>query len=44
MDDPLLRFTEQLESSVLEPFSETVNVVPMFTASAAAGRAARSQC
>jgi selenocysteine lyase/cysteine desulfurase len=39
LDDPLLRFTQQLESDNLEAFSETVNVAPMFTATAAAAHA-----
>jgi selenocysteine lyase/cysteine desulfurase len=39
LDDPLLHFTEQLESDTVEAFSETVNVAPMFTATAAAGQA-----
>lgn len=38
-EDPLLRFTEQLESGSVERFSETVNVGPMFTAMAAATQA-----
>ena len=39
LDDPMLRFSEQLESNARESFCETVNVAPMFTATAAAGRA-----
>ena len=39
LDDPLFRFTNQMESEAVQPFSETVNVGPMFTAMAAAGRA-----
>jgi selenocysteine lyase/cysteine desulfurase len=39
LDDPLLRFTQELEAAAVEPFSETVNVGPLFTATAAAGRA-----
>jgi hypothetical protein len=36
LDDPLLRFTEQLEDSRLDGFSETANVEPLFTSQAAA--------
>ena len=39
LDDPLLRFSEQLESNGRESFCETVNVGPLFTATAAASRA-----
>jgi hypothetical protein len=35
LDDPLLSFTGQLERDRLEPFSETVNLAPLFTAAAA---------
>jgi hypothetical protein len=43
LDDPLMRFTEQLESNKLEAFSETVNIAPMFTATAAAADALRTE-
>ena len=39
LDDPLLRFTEQLESGTPDSFSETVNLAPMFTATAAVNQA-----
>jgi hypothetical protein len=42
LDDPLLRFTTELESGKLESFSETVNLATLFTATAAAGRVWRS--
>lgn len=31
IDDPLLRFTEQLESGRLDAYSETVNITPLFS-------------
>ena len=42
LDDPLLRFTGQLQSGATESFSETVNLAPMFTATAAVGQMMRS--
>lgn len=36
LDDPLLRFTEELESKERDTFSETVNISPLFSARAAA--------
>ena len=42
IDDPLLTFTAQIESQSTESFSETVNLVPMFTAAAAVRRMFRS--
>jgi hypothetical protein len=47
LDDPLLALTTELEIDDCEPFSETVNLAPLFTASAAVGRlwhASRSRC
>ena len=38
LDDPLLVFTNQLESEATETYSETVNLSPMFTAAAAVRR------
>jgi hypothetical protein len=38
IDDPLLAFTNQLETQSTETYSETVNLVPMFTAAAAVRR------
>ena len=38
LDDPLLRFLTQLESSRPERYGETVNLVPVFTAAAAVRR------
>jgi len=38
IDDPLLTFTNQLETESTEAYSETVNLVPMFTAAAAVRR------
>jgi hypothetical protein len=38
LDDPLLSFTTQLENDAPEPYSETVNLGPMFTAAAAVRR------
>jgi hypothetical protein len=38
IDDPLLTFTTQLETQSTESYSETVNLVPMFTAAAAVRR------
>jgi hypothetical protein len=38
LDDPLLRFTSELEDGGCEAFSETVNLAPLFTASAAVSR------
>lgn len=42
IDDPLLTFTNQLETHSTETYSETVNLVPMFTAAAAVRRMLRS--
>jgi hypothetical protein len=42
LDDPLFRFTWELENQRCEAFSETVNLAPLFTASAAVGRIWRS--
>lgn len=42
LDDPLLSFATQLEGETLERFSETVNLVPMFTAAAAVRTMLRS--
>jgi hypothetical protein len=42
LDDPLLRFTWELENQRCEAFSETVNLAPLFTAAAAVGRIWRS--
>jgi len=42
IDDPLLSFSRELEMDACEPFSETVSLVPLFTASAAVGRIWRS--
>lgn len=42
LDDPLLTFAAQLEGEMLEWFSETVNLVPMFTAAAAVRAMLRS--
>lgn len=42
LDDALLSFTMQLEGEKLERFSETVNLVPMFTAAAAVRAMIRS--
>jgi hypothetical protein len=42
LDDPLLRFTWELENECCEAFSETVNLAPLFTAAAAVGRIWRS--
>ncbi len=36
LDDPLLRFTAQLERSALDGETETVNLIPLFTAQGAA--------
>jgi hypothetical protein len=38
LDDPLLAFSSQLETGQRESFSETVSLVPMFTAAAAVRR------
>jgi hypothetical protein len=38
IDDPMLTFTNQLETESTEIYSETVNLVPMFTAAAAVRR------
>ncbi len=38
LDDPLLRFTCELENSRCQPFSETVNLAPLFTTAAAVSR------
>lgn len=38
LDDPLLDFTNRLETGDLNSFSETVNLAPMFTAAAAVRR------
>lgn len=35
VDDPLLRFTNELESAGLKPFGETVHIAPLFNANAA---------
>ena len=43
IDDPLLALTRELEIDGCEPFSETVNLAPLFTASAAVGRLWRSE-
>ena len=37
-DDPLLRFTRELENQCCHAFDETVNLAPLFTAAAAVGR------
>lgn len=39
LDDPLLRFTAQLERSALDGETETVNLMPLFTAQGAAADA-----
>lgn len=39
LDDPLLRFTSQLETQALDGVTETVNLVPLFTGQAAASEA-----
>lgn len=39
LDDPLLFLTRQLERDALEPFGETVNLAPLFTAAAATAAA-----
>jgi selenocysteine lyase/cysteine desulfurase len=36
LDDPLLRFTSQLEATVLDGETETVNLIPLFTCQGAA--------
>ncbi|NLX97810.1 MAG: aminotransferase class V-fold PLP-dependent enzyme [Rhodopirellula sp.] len=38
LDDPLLAFTNQLETETTDCYSETVNLAPMFTAAAAVRR------
>jgi hypothetical protein len=38
IDDPMLTFTNQLETNSTERYSETVNLLPMFTAAAAVRR------
>jgi selenocysteine lyase/cysteine desulfurase len=38
VDDPLLRFSWELETGACEPFSETVNLAPLFTVTAAVER------
>ena len=38
MDDPLLRFCWELETGACDPFSETVNLAPLFTVTAAVER------
>lgn len=38
LDDPLLAFTNQLETGTTDCYSETVNLAPMFTAAAAVRR------
>ena len=43
LDDPLLRFTSKLETDTCEPFSETVNLAPLFTTTAAIGRIWRAE-
>lgn len=35
LDDPLLRFTNELEANGLKPFGETVHIAPIFNANAA---------
>lgn len=35
IDDPLLRFSEQIEHRVVDQYSETVNIAPLFSANAA---------
>jgi len=42
LDDPLLKFTAQLETDRLDGFSETVSLAPMFTAAAAVRAMIRS--
>jgi len=42
LDDPLLKFTAQLEADRLDGFSETVGLAPMFTAAAAVRAMIRS--
>ncbi len=42
LDDPLLRFTWELENQRCGAFSETVNLAPLFTVAAAVGRIWRS--
>ena len=42
LDDPLLRFSWGLETGTCAPFSETVNLGPLFTAAAAVSRIWRS--
>ena len=39
LDDPLLRFTTQLENTVLDGDTETVNLIPLFTCQGAAADA-----
>ena len=38
LDDPLLRFTWELENDLCDSFSETVNIAPLFTTAAAVSR------
>jgi len=42
LDDPLLRFTTQLETAVLDGVTETVNVFPLFTCQGAVAEALES--
>ena len=42
LDDPLLRFTGEVERGSPKPYSETVNLSPLFTATAAAAQMKRS--
>jgi len=39
LDDPLWRFTQQLEQNALDDHTETVNVLPLFTCAGAVGEA-----
>ena len=38
LDDPLLRFTWELETGTCQPFTETVNLAPLFTVTGAVER------
>src|SRR5439155_16315415 len=42
LNDPLLRFTRQLETATLDGVSETVNLIPLFTCQGAAAEALES--
>lgn len=44
LDDPLLKFTAQLEAGARGPVSETVNLAALFAAQGAAADARRSAC